>query len=156
MNKIYPKIEELIDTLCQAEYERGFEDGRKAQKEADADSANHYGYEEYCHGEKIGREEVWDAAKKIVLNERDGGYSCNELNAIFGTARVFNIMENDVDRVLYLIRLHEAKRQTGTVPEDAAKCDYIGGYCPYPWLRCEECEVRGSIERARKKQEGAE
>lgn len=37
-----------------------------------------------------------------------------------------------------------------------SRCDYIGGYCPYPWLQCEECEVRGSIERARKKQEGAE
>lgn len=40
--------------------------------------------------------------------------------------------------------------------ENDSRCDYIGGYCPYPWLQCEECEVRGSIERARKKQEGAE
>ena len=62
--------------------------------------------------EKIGREETWDAARKIALSERYGGYSCNELNVIFGTAKVSNIMENDAERVLYLIRLHEAKMES--------------------------------------------
>lgn len=54
-----------------------------------------------------GRDEMWEAIKRIVLPGGQGGYSCVEMGRIFGDDWTDNLFKMTATEALEAIRRHE-------------------------------------------------
>lgn len=116
-----------------AEYERGFNDGHKALVK-DMDGKTTY---------QRGLEDAWNVIHKIVADVPEGGLDACSLRDIFGLITLPQIIsEYSPQDVMQKIKEYEEKHDRA--------CPILDDYCPYPWLKCEECEVYCVMKRANK------
>ena len=170
MNKA--EIENQMRNLTEIMYEIGYARGLKERKEEDQD---------YKDGLEDGRMEAWEAAKKIVLGTDDGGLTDAEIKTIFNKTFVGVLVENTATEVVAKIQEYEEKDKhkckeckwdefrdaqspVGTPCDSCFEgknfsskvtraCSILDDICPYD-IKCEECEIYCSIERAKQKLKG--
>jgi hypothetical protein len=129
-----------------------------------------------------GLNDAWDCARKIMLCEAKGGFSTDKYTEIFGNIATFQVLEIlSASEAIFAIKEYEekdkhkckeckwdefrdAQHPVGTPcdscfegknfsPKVARCCSVLDDICPYD-IKCEECEVHCSIERAKKKLKG--
>lgn len=135
------EIENKMHNLIGIMYETGYSRGLKERKEEDQD---------YKDGLEDGRMEAWEAAKKIILGTDDGGLTDAEIKKIFDKTFVGVLVENTATEVITKIREYEEGKKA---PKVARCCSILDDICPYD-IKCEECEIHCSIERAKQKLKG--
>lgn len=97
-----PDLEQIIDDA----YTKGHDVGYKEGMQLSIDDAKLK--EEY----KRGLANAWEAAKKIMLEKEDGGFTFNELNDIFGSYSMTVIFRtNTAAEAIAKIKAGEKKKQ---------------------------------------------
>ena len=141
MSKNYNAIDGIIKQTGECvtgAYNRGYKDGYKdgqvvAQQAFDAE------YER-------GLEDAWKATYKIVADVPEGGIDASSLRDIFGLMTLKQIIsEYSPQDVMQKIKEYDEDHDRA--------CLILDDNCPYPHLRCYECEVHCVMERANKKLE---
>lgn len=101
-------INEHYEMFQDAAYQKGLEEGKKQQEKADIEMISEYKNGSY----QDGLSDAWEAVKKIFLPEKNGGYSCEELEEIFGLGSYIKVLEKyTASKALEKIREYEEKRK---------------------------------------------
>lgn len=107
------QAQDLIDQAYQHGYQKAEEDYH-IQSEKDRDSSYQCGYE---YGVEQGRNQAWEAAKRVSCGTLVGGYSYNDLIKIFGTPVYDNIFtKNTASEAIEKLKAWEQKQQDNKNP----------------------------------------
>ena len=161
--KVTIEEQKLYDDFTASVFQRGYEKGK-----ADATISYQNAYNEghvdgyakgvddrdsdikssYMNGYNKGLNDAWECARKIMLCEAKGGFSTDKYTEIFGNISTFQVLEIlSASEAIFAIKEYEDKQKA---PSEATICSILEDDCPYD-IKCEECEVHCSFERAEQK-----
>ena len=174
--KVTIEEQKLYDDFTASVFQRGYEKGKEdAQKDWHSIEK-----EEREMNYKRGLDEAWQHVMKILADVVDGGFDSDTLKQIFGTPIIIDIFKiNSASEAIAKIKEYEDKHKckeckwdefrdaqhpVGTPcdscfegknfsPKVARGCSILDDICPYD-IKCEECEVHCSVERAKQKLKG--
>ena len=111
------KGKKLLEDINKAEYERGYKDGQNSLASAYAEGKGEILLEDVKKVEyERGLNDAWEAARKIVLVENDGGIPYQWIDEIFHVSDVKNILRDySVSEVIEKLKAWDEKKA-----EDAA------------------------------------
>ena len=141
MSKNYNSIDGIIkqtrECIIEA-YNKGYKDGCKdgqvvTQQAFDA---------EYQRG----LDDAWEVAREVIRMDSTQQFE------IFGAHGDINVF--DIKSASEAVKLYEEYKLKQQKEHD--DCSILDDKCPYPWLKCEECEVYCVMKRARKRLENAD
>ena len=167
-------IGEFVEALSSSVYQRGYKNGI-----ADGNINDGTFAKKIEEAYKNGLNDAWGCARKIMLNKVNGGLPTEEHSKIFGYVATFEVLKNyTASEAIAKIKEYEEKDKhkckeckwdefrdaqspVGTPcdscfegknfsPKVARCCSILEDECPYD-VKCEECEIHWSIERAREK-----
>lgn len=108
-----------VDYIAEEAYQRGLEEGKKAFDllESERNSEYQRGLNEgndigYKDGVNDGRNEAWEAARKIVLSPDEGGTSLPDLFAMFGNGSMQSVFRKySASEAIEKMKAYEEKQK---------------------------------------------
>ena len=130
-------IEDSKSKLITA-YDKGYKQGQNDNADWVSKKTSEIGKEWYNKGVK----DMFDALTKLTYDTRNGGYSGDEIEEIFGTTYEPEILKKFADNPLLLIeniKAYEDRKKQEEKPD--TYCGFINMMCPYK-IPCVSCDVQ--------------
>lgn len=140
-------IEDSKNKLITA-YDKGYKQALKDDADSVRNSRSVLEETAYERGAK----DMFDALAKLAYDTRNGGYSGDEIEEIFGTTYEPEILKKFADNPLMLIENIKEYEESKTTQESNIHCHYLNRTCPYdiPCFSCDVCKAfKAAMEKAK-------
>lgn len=141
--EVKSRIKGDVDYIAEEAYNKGYEQAKLIWSSKTDEESYQRGLSEgndigYKDGVNDGRNEAWEAARKVILSPDEGGTSLLDLVAIFGVGSMQRIFRNySASEAIVKLKAYEEKQKANEDGNGCKGCQWEGNESDfYPCSKC--------------------